>query len=143
VNWLLRQAKEMPPNLRVEARYPNVREPVAVLLEEARKHPERLLYGADPKREARVFRLTLAAELGLKRDAGQGSFLSASRQQLQDFYRGVVQGLRPWQPAAPKLPLSEAARLSAAGTALEPQAEVITISELTDAGQPTGDTETG
>ena len=104
INWLLRQAKDMPARLRVEARYPNVREPVALLLGDARAKPERLLYAVDPKREPRSFRLALAGELGRKRDTGPGSFLGDSRQQLHDFYREVLQGIRAWQPPAPKLP---------------------------------------
>lgn len=135
VNWLLRQAKDMPVSLRVEARYPNVREPVAVLLEDARKHPDRLLYATDPEREARAFRLTLAAELGLKRDTGQGSFLSASRQQLQDFYREVLQAIRPWQPAAPKLPPTDGAKAGALGTSEAPP-DVITTSDLRTLSPP-------
>jgi hypothetical protein len=107
VNWLLRQAKDMPPKLRIEARYPNVREPVAVLLEEAQKRPERLLCAADLKREPRTFRLTLAGDLGLKRDSGQGSFLGSSREQVKAFYRDVLQPIKPWQARAPILPASQ------------------------------------
>lgn len=104
VNWLLKQAKEMPERPRVEVRYPNVREPVALLLGDARAKPERLLYAPDPTREPRSFRLALAGELGRKRDTGPGSFLGDSRQQLHDFYRDVLQGIRAWQPPAPRLP---------------------------------------
>ena len=135
INWLLRQAKDMPPGLRVEARYPNVREPVAMLLEDARKHPERLLYAADPKREPRSFRLTLANELGLKRDASQGSFLSASRQQLKDFYREVLQAIRAWQPSAPRLPVPDRGDGSTPPIGLEPESgseEALTTSDLAD-----------
>jgi hypothetical protein len=105
INWLLRQAREMPARLRVEVRYPNVREPVAVLLGDAIAKPERLLYAPDPKREPRSFRLALAGELGRKRDTGPGSFIGDSRQQLHGFYRDVLQGIRAWQPPAPRLPV--------------------------------------
>jgi hypothetical protein len=104
INWLLKQVKDMPDKLRVEVRYPNVREPVSLLLGAARAKPEQLLYSPDPKREPRSFRLALAGELGRKRDTGPGSFLGDSRQQLHDFYRDVLQGIRPWQPPAPRLP---------------------------------------
>lgn len=144
VNWLLRQAKDMPPGLRVEARYPNVREPVAVLLEDARKHPDRLLYGADAKREPRTFRLTLANELGLKRDAGQGSFLAASRLQLKGFYREVLQAIRSWHPAAPRLPgpSKEAGPTAPGGVEPDGGPEAITTSELATPTAATANAET-
>jgi hypothetical protein len=134
INWLLRQAKDMSPRLRIEARYPNVREAVAVLLDEARKRPERLLYAADPKREPRTFRLALTEELGLKRDAGQGSFLGASRDQVKAFYREVLQPIRPWQPSAPRLPAPSTDRVrptDSEGPIAD--AGVVTTSELTSA----------
>ena len=106
-----------------------------MLLEDARKHPERLLYAADPKREPRSFRLTLANELGLKRDASQGSFLSASRQQLKDFYREVLQAIRAWQPSAPRLPVPDRGDGSTPPIGLEPESgseEALTTSDLAD-----------
>jgi hypothetical protein len=42
--------------------------------------------------------------MGLKRGKGQGSFVKETRRQVLDFYREVVQDLKPWQPKAPKLP---------------------------------------
>ncbi|CAN5767423.1 hypothetical protein BH24CHL6_BH24CHL6_15420 [soil metagenome] len=104
IGWLLRQAKEMPPSLRVEVRYPNAREPTAARLTEALERPERLLYSPDPKRDPRSFRLVLADELGRKRGRGPGTFVGDSRKQLLDFYRDVLQRIRPWQPPAPRLP---------------------------------------
>lgn len=104
VNWILRQAREMPADLRVEARYPNAREHPSMLLGDAREHPERLLYGPDPKREARAFDLALVWDMGRKRGRGPGSFVGDSRSQLLRFYRDVLQQIRAWQPPAPKLP---------------------------------------
>ena len=104
INWILRQAREMPADLRVEARYPNAREHPSMLLGDAQEHPERLLYGPDPKREARAFDLALVWDMGRKRGKGPGSFVGDSRSQLLTFYREVLQQIRAWQPPAPKLP---------------------------------------
>jgi hypothetical protein len=42
--------------------------------------------------------------MGLKRGKGQGSFVGDTRKQVFDFYRDLVQDLKPWQARAPKLP---------------------------------------
>jgi hypothetical protein len=104
ISWLLRQLRDAPDTLRVEARYPNVKEPVSAALKEVRDHPDRLLFASDPKREPRVFRVTLCRELGIKRGKSQGSFVAESKKQALDFYRETVQGLRTWSPSAPRLP---------------------------------------
>ena len=98
------QLRDAPDTLRVEARYPNAKEPVSATLKEVRDHPDRLLFAADPKREPRVFRVALSRELGIKRGRNQGSFVAESKKQALDFYREIVQGLRPWSPSAPRLP---------------------------------------
>jgi hypothetical protein len=63
-----------------------------------------LLLRADEKREPRGFKLALARDMGTKRGKGQGSFVGDSKLQVLDFYRLVVQALKPWTSAAPKLP---------------------------------------
>jgi hypothetical protein len=50
------------------------------------------------------FRLTVSKDLGMKRGRQTGSFVLESKNQTSDFYRSIVQGLRAWAPAAPKLP---------------------------------------
>jgi hypothetical protein len=42
--------------------------------------------------------------MGTKRGKGERSFVRETRQQAVDFYRGIVQNLRAWQPPPPKLP---------------------------------------
>ena len=42
--------------------------------------------------------------MGKKRGRVHGSFVGDTRQQAIDFYRDVVQDLRPWRAPAPKLP---------------------------------------
>ncbi len=104
VSWLLRQLRDTNDALRIDARYPNVKESVTVMLKDAREQPDRLLYAQDPKREPRAFRVSLSRELGTKRGKNQGSFVNESKKQALDFYREVVQGLRAWSPSAPRLP---------------------------------------
>ena len=104
INWIVRQLKDAPDNLQVEVRYPNAKETVSATLKEAREKPDRLLFAADPHREPRAFRLLLARELGAKRGKLAGSFVAESKRQAIDFYRSIVQGLKPWSASAPKLP---------------------------------------
>ena len=104
INWIVRQLKDAPDDLRIEVRYPNAKETVSSTLKEAREKPDRLLFAADPHREPRAFRLSLMRELGSKRGRLAGSFVAESKRQALDFYRTIVQGLRAWSALAPKLP---------------------------------------
>ncbi len=104
ITWLLRQLKDAPPNLRIDATFPLVRETTSELLKGALETPERLLWSPDLRREPRSFKLALIREIGIKRGRGQGSFVGESKQQVIDFYRLVVQALKPWTSGAPKLP---------------------------------------
>jgi len=109
INWMLRQLAGAKDDLLVEVRYPLQKESTSCLLKEARAKPHRLLYSADPKREPMSFRLTMSKDLGMKRGRLAGSFVIESKQQTSDFYRSIVQGLRAWAPAPPKLPTAAAA----------------------------------
>ena len=103
INWLVRQLADAPADLRVEASYPNARETTSALLADAREDAEKLLYPSDPKREPRSFTLTLGRAMGQKRGKAEGSFVRETRSQTFDFYREIVQRLKPWQPRAPRL----------------------------------------
>lgn len=103
VNWILRQLKAAPDDLRVEVRFANVRETTSLLLAEAREYPQRLLSPSDPKREPRVFTVTWTRPMGTKRGRATGSFVHDTRQQAFEFYGELVQNLKAWQPKAPKL----------------------------------------
>ena len=41
--------------------------------------------------------------MGQKRGKAEGSFVRETRAQTFDFYRDLVQNLKPWQARAPKL----------------------------------------
>jgi hypothetical protein len=107
VNWLLRQLGDAPADLRIEAAFPNARETTSLLLGDAREEPDRLLYPADPKREPRSFTITLGRPMGQKRGKTEGSFVRETRAQTFDFYREILQQLKPWQARPPKLRGSE------------------------------------
>jgi len=104
INWLLRQLADARDDVLIEVRYPNQKEPTSCSLKEARDKVERLLYSADPKREPMSFKVTMSKDLGMKRGRLAGSFVLESKQQTSDFYGSIVQGVRAWAPAAPKLP---------------------------------------
>lgn len=104
ITWLLRQLRDAPKGLRIDARYPLVKESVSASWDDAFADPERLLLRADPKREARAFRLSVRTELGQKRGKGPGSFVGSTREDTIAFYRAVLQSLRAWRPSAPRLP---------------------------------------
>jgi hypothetical protein len=104
VNWMLRQLREAPDDLRVDVAFASTRETASALLGEAREYPQRLLSPSDQKREPRAFTLALSRKMGTKRGKAQGSFVIETRRQAVDFYRQLVQNLRRWQPSPPKLP---------------------------------------
>jgi hypothetical protein len=104
ISWLLRQLPDALVELRVDAWFANTKETTSQLLGAVRERPERLLLPSDPRREPRSFAVALARELGPKRGRGPGSFVHDSRTQTLDFYRLVVQQLRAWAPAPPRLP---------------------------------------
>ena len=103
INWLLRQLAGAPDDLRIDVTFPNARQTTSELLGTVREAPERLLYPQDPTRPPRSFRLTLARQMGQKRGKEEGSFVRETRVQTFDFYRDLVQNLKPWQARAPRL----------------------------------------
>jgi hypothetical protein len=104
VNWLLRQLKDAPDGLVIDASFANSKATTASLLSVARDNPQALLLGNDAKRPPRSFRLALSRAMGTKRAKGERSFVLETRKQAIDFYRELVQNLRAWRASAPKLP---------------------------------------
>ena len=103
INWLVRQLREAPPDLQLEAAFPNARQTTTSLLEAVLDDPESLFYPPDPKREPRAFVITQGRPMGQKRGKAEGSFVRDTSAQTFDFYREIVQGLKPWQARPPKL----------------------------------------
>jgi hypothetical protein len=103
INWMLRQLRKAPDDLRIEVRFARTKESTALLLRDAREDPKALLSPSDPKRDPRSFTLSLARPLGTKRGKGERSFVLETRRQVVNFYGDLVEGLTDWRPKAPKL----------------------------------------
>jgi hypothetical protein len=109
INWILRQLKKAPDDLRVEVQFARTKETTALLLKDAREEPSGLLSPTDSKREPRSFTLSLARPLGTKRGRGERSFVLETRRQVVSFYGDLVEGLAEWRPKAPRLPAEKPA----------------------------------
>lgn len=102
VNWLIRQLKDAPGALRIEAFTANQRgSGAAALLSALRENPELLV--VDPTKEIRSFRIALMTPLGQKRGSGDGTFINSVLGAIDGLYEDVVQQLKPWTAAAPKM----------------------------------------
>lgn len=122
--WLVRQLKAAPDAVRIEAFAMHARGPgAAELLKAVREDPAVLVQ--DPKREIRSFRVALTSPLGTKRGRGRGAAIDSVLDAVEAFYGEVLQNLKTWTAAAPKmrevaeLPKETAAAL--ASTALSSQ----------------------
>ena len=102
VNWLVRQLKNAPEGLRVEAVAAHSRGPGAVsLLKDVRLDPAVLVQ--DPKRELKSFTLALTTPLGTKRGRGRGAAIDSVLVAVDAFYGDVLQHVKAWTAAAPKM----------------------------------------
>lgn len=102
VNWLVRQLKEAPDSIRVEAFAAYARGGgTAELLKEVRNDPTTLL--ADSKKEIRTFRLAQVTPLGPKRSRGRGCAIDSILEAVDSFYIDVVGRLKAWTAAPPRL----------------------------------------
>jgi hypothetical protein len=135
INWILRQLKKSPDDLRVEVQFARTKESTALLLGDARENPAGLLSPSDPKREPRSFVLSLARPLGTKRGRGERSFVLETRRQVVNFYGDLVEGLAEWRPKAPKLPAEKPAE-----EASDPRRTIPTVSDAPAPAQGAGET---
>jgi hypothetical protein len=102
VSWLLRQTKDMPPDLVLTANGLKARDVgPALRLDKVIDNPDSLL--PHPKFDVRSFTLTLSSVAGSKRGQGKGSFVGSVVDLVNRFYEIVVQDLKPWSPPAPKV----------------------------------------
>jgi hypothetical protein len=108
VNWLVRQLKDAPDAVRLESFAAYSRGPGnAELLKAVRERPALLV--ADPSKELRTFRVAANSPAGTKRGTGRGSFIDSVLDAIDGFYEQVIQNLKPWMPAPPKLRAPEEA----------------------------------
>jgi hypothetical protein len=103
VNWLVRQLNNAPDRTLVACRFNGTRETNSSRLGELRTNPNALLLG-DKQRTPRAFTISAMKEMGTKRSGVNGSFIGEATELLLSFYRTVVQGVRPYSSAPPKLP---------------------------------------
>lgn len=102
VNWLVRQLKAAPADLRIEAFAARARgASAAELLSTVRENPKALVH--DPTRELRSFRVALSVPMGIKRGRGRGSFIDCVLDSVDSFYGEVVQHLKAWSAAPPRM----------------------------------------
>ena len=101
LNWLLRQLKSAPEDLRIDVRFFHTRATASELLSTVMENPKGILAEAD--HAPRSFILTLAGDVGGKRNAGHGGFITDVSALLDRFYREVVHYLTEWTPPAPHL----------------------------------------
>lgn len=120
VNWLVRQLKDAPDGLRIDAYTFGSRSSTSELLKTVRERPELLI--DDPKKELRSFHIAATSPLGSKRSTGRGSFIDSVLSAVDGFYGAVVQQLRPWAVKAPQLPKDGRTAAEQAGIDIEPPA---------------------
>jgi hypothetical protein len=102
VNWLVRQLKDAPDTLRIEAFAMHARGPgSAELLRTVRANPTTLI--GDATKDLRSFRVAQSSPAGPKRGAGRGGFIDSVLAAIDDFYEHVIQNIKPWTPAPPRL----------------------------------------
>ncbi|MBM2623208.1 stress response protein [Actinoplanes sp. LDG1-06] len=102
VNWLVRQLKQAPENVRLESFAAYSRGPGnAELLKAVRENPGLLI--GDPSKELKAFRVAANSTAGTKRGTGRGAFIDSVLTAVDDFYEQVLQNLKPWMQAPPRL----------------------------------------
>jgi hypothetical protein len=90
-----------PENLKIEARVAYKSTPLAAPLSAVRDDAATIY--PEGGREIRAFTLSIASNMGLKRDSSRGSFVESVVNAAEAFYGDVLQKLRTWKPAPPKL----------------------------------------
>ena len=102
VNWLVRQLKNAPETLRIEAFVAHARgSSAAELLSVVRTNSGSLV--TDPTKDLRTFRLASSSTLGSKRGRGRGTFIDSILQAVDGFYTEILGNLRSWSATPPKL----------------------------------------
>ena len=118
INWLVRQLRDAPDGVRIDAYAAGSRSSTSELLRIVRENPGALI--VDPSRDFRSFRIAATSPLGAKRGTGRGGFIDSVLTALDGFYAAVLQGVRPWSPKAPQLPRGERTAAEEAGIDIEP-----------------------
>lgn len=135
VNWLLRQLKNAPETVRIEARAAHSRGAgAAELLRVVRENPASLI--TDPTKELRSFQVAMSAPMGTKRGRGRGSFIDSVVALVDAFYGDVLQQLKAWSAAPPRLRSEAEAEALTSEQGDVPTALVSTAMSSQDEGVP-------
>jgi hypothetical protein len=118
VNWLVRQMKDAPGGIRIDAFNLNARTSTSELLSVVREDPTILI--DDPKKELRMFRIAASSPTGTKRGTGRGGFIDSVLAAVDGFYEAVAQPITPWTAKAPRLPAGGKSAAEEAGLDLTP-----------------------
>lgn len=57
----------------------------------------------DPKKDLRAFRVAISSPMGAKRGRGNGALIDSVLDLLDAFYGAVMQHLKAWSSATPKM----------------------------------------
>lgn len=101
INWLLRQLKEAPDALRVEAFAARQRGGNAELLRTVRENPSVLV--TDPSKEIKSFTVTFIGKMGANRLAGRNGLIDSVIDGVVNSYDLIGQHLKDWSAAPPRL----------------------------------------
>lgn len=102
INWLVRQLKSTPDDVRIESFAVRSRgSGVVELITAVRDNPDLLI--GEPSRELRSFRISQSTRLGVKRDNSKGSFITSVLDAVDKFYGEVLQQLKAWSALPPRL----------------------------------------
>lgn len=100
VTWMLRQLKNAPPDLLIEATFTGPTSSTCEPHADVRTTP-RILTDSQSG-QLNSFSLMQTFTLGGKRAGTAASFIGSVTQSAESFYAEVIQPLREWVPAAPK-----------------------------------------
>lgn len=102
INWLVKQLTNAPDDARVDATFAGLRGGTSSKLHEIREDPRAIL-SPDRNRPPRSFTVALNTNMGTKRGGTEG-FIGQATKLTLEFYRNIVQSLKPWTAAPAKLP---------------------------------------
>lgn len=105
INWLLRQLKKAPDNVRLEAFALRARTSTSALLATVREDPTALI--DDPSRDLKTFRVVHMGPMGIKRGTGRGCFIDSVLDNIDAAYETIGQHLKAWTPSPPRLRSTE------------------------------------
>lgn len=101
VNWLLRQLRDAPSDVRLESFVMHGRGlGAAELLGTVRETPSLLVVTG---KDLKSFRIASSAALGNKGGRGRGCFIDSVIDTVGSFYGDVIQQVKAWSPAPPRL----------------------------------------